>query len=61
MESGLNSLLSAKEDLGLWARDEGKILKISCLPSYTGTEAPRPTFSRRTFMLYFSQSESQAS
>lgn len=22
MESGLNSLLSAKEDLGLWAQDE---------------------------------------
>lgn len=37
MEYGLNSLLSAKEDLGLWAQDGGKILKISYLPSNTGT------------------------
>lgn len=36
MEYKLNSLLSAEEDLGFGAQDEGKILKISCLPPNTG-------------------------
>lgn len=42
MEYGLHSLLSAEEDLGRWAQDEGKILKISCLPPNTGADQHSP-------------------